>query len=464
MMDQGADIEEVLEDSMKSYMRKRIFGLLLTNFLEDLELKRIKVEVGEQSELDLSRKEFEDAFKLNTLESISHVLLDDIMPLIEKKPSFFSTRERKVVEKEIRGMIDWPRTFKRNLSQGQIFGKEFVVVNPRQEWDTPENLLSMLCLLEITKNTSYFKRSFRKSIETSHWTKNILEERVLDAIAQEGYRRTRVPYFRRIEEEVEEILEDPDRIREIEEEFERRLQLNLIRNPGYEKVLDWRKELTGRLDVQKESTRILRDIPGKGEEYLSKVYELWALFEISDVMEDQLTMFRYYSDPGSGPMFTGTLSNPDHRGDERENIRVELYYLPVKEVVQKIWPRRYEGMTLIDVFFPPDAGEHRAIQLCASSDIEISPGEKRRVQVNIGFFPRFIEVPDTARRHVDITAIPLHPSEDREVFNRKLLNNLTKYIRGMPYSSESKGIVLHPATWTPSVGTPGTAISEVEAD
>ncbi len=457
-------MEEMLQDSMNQYMRKRVFGLLLTNFLEDLDLKRIKVNLAEDTKLDLSREKFEDAFKLNTLESISHVLLNDIMPMIEKKPSFFSTRERTVVEKEIRGTIDWPRTFKRNLSQGQIFGKEFVVVNPRQEWDTPENLLSMLCLLEITKNTSYFKRVFKKSVETSHWTDNVVEERVLDALSQEGYRRTRVPYFRKIEEEAEEILEDPDRIREVEEEFERRLELNLIRNPGYEKVLDWRKELTGRMNIDRESTRILRDIPGKGLEYSSKIYELWSLFEVTDVMEEQVKMFNYYSNPGSGPMFTGTLSNPDHRGEGGERIEIEIYYLPVDQVADRIWSRSYQRMRFLDTFYPRQLGqkrENRALHIRGYSDVEISPGEKRRVEVNIGLFPKFVEIQDVEEDDLEVTAIPLHPSEDREVFNRKLLNNLTKYIRGVPYSSESKGILFHPSTWKPPVGRPGKDVSSI---
>jgi len=461
-------MEEALEESMKAYMRKRVFGLLLTNFLENLQLKRISVEVGGGEKLDLSRKEFEDAFKLNTLESISHILLNEIMPMIEKKPSFFSTRERSVCEKEIRGMIDWPATFKRNLSQGQIFGKDFVVVNPRQEWDTPENLLSMLCLLDLVKNTSYFKRVFKDSVKSSRWSERIVEERVLDAIAEEGRRRTRVPYFKKIQDEVEAILEDPARVEEVEKDFERRLQLNLIRNPGYERVMEWRKELTGRLDVQRESTRILRDLPGKGLEYLSRIYELWTLFEVADVMEDQVQLFKYYSDVGPGPLFSGTLPNPGRDGAEGEGIQVQVFYLPVETVADKIWPRTYERRAFMASLLAQSRDKARAVLIEASSDIEVSPGVVKDVRTSVGVFPRF----DWSGRipvDANVTVAPLHPSEDREIFNRKLLFNLTKYLRGMPYTSGSKAVIFHPATWmsdidgVDEVGEPRRAGEEIRS-
>ncbi len=457
-------MEDILEDSVKDYMRKRVFGLLLTNFLENLDLKRITVEIGKDTKLDLSRKKFEDAFKLNTLESISHILLNDIMPMIEKKPSFFSTRETSICEKEIRGTIDWPRTFKRNLSQGQIFGKDFVVINPRQEWDTPENMLSMLCLLDICKNTSYFKRAFKKSLESSLWSERVIEERVLDAIAQEGLRRTKVPYFRKIEDDVEKILDDPARIEEIERDFERRLDLNLIRNPGYERVLEWRKELTGRVDVQKESTRILRDLPGKGIEYLSKIYELWTLFEVADVMEEQVHLFKYYSDVSSGPLFSGSMPNPGQTGTPEESVDIEVFYLPIERVAEQIWKRSYVKRGFLNAYFPEDPGTHRGILIRASSSIEISPGERRRIKVSIGLFPRYKEIRGSISPDVDVTVVPLHPSEDRELFNRKLLFNLTKYIRSMPYAPESKAVVFHPASWTPATGQPGEAVEPVETD
>jgi len=452
-------MEEALEESMKSFMRKRVFGLLLTNFLGNLELKRMKVQIGRETKLDLSRKKFEDAFRLNTLESISHVLLNEIMPLIEKKPSFFSTRERSICEKEIRGMIDWPRTFKRNLSQGQLIGKEFVVVNPRQEWDTPENLLSMLCLLDIVKNTSYFKRTFKESVESSRWSERIVESRVLDAIAQEGVRRTKVPYFRDVETEAEELLEDPQRIEELEKEFERRAQLNLIRNPGYQRVYEWRKEFVGQVDVQKESTRILRDIPGEGVQYMSKLYEIWALFEVADVMEEQVQLFRYYSEVGEGPLFTGTLPNPGQGGAPGENVDLEVYYLPVQQVAETVWRRSYERRSFLRAFYPEESKEDRAIYLRGSCPMEISPGQRRRVQVSVGLFPRYVEVRAKIDLDIDVTAIPLHPSDDREALNRKLLYNLTKYLRGLPYAAESRGILFHPAGWTPPVGQPGEILT-----
>jgi hypothetical protein len=453
-------MDELLEDRFKAYMRKRVFGLLLTNFLGNLELKRISVEVGEETKLDLTRKKFEDAFKLNTLESISHILLNDIMPMIEKKPSFFSTRERKIVEKEIRGTIDWPKTFRRNLSQGQIFGKEFVVVNPRQEWDTPENLLSMLCLLDIVKNTSYFKRTFRESVETSRWTQQIVESRVLDALAQEGERRTKVPYFKRIEEEAEALLEDPGRIENLEREFERRLELNLIRNPGYTRVMDWRKELTGRMDVEKESTRILRDIPGEGEEYLRRIYELWALFEIADVMEEQVHLFKYYSHSGEGPLFTGVLPNPGQKGEEGESVDIEIYHLPVEEVALKVWARTYERGNFLRAFYPDGPQDRRATCIHGRSSVEMSPGEKRLVEIWVGIFPRYDPIPGRLRADMEVIAIPMHPTDDRESLNRKLLYNLTKYIRGMPFTSASRCVVFHPATWSPEAGQPGTVPEE----
>jgi len=457
------EMESMLEDTMKSYMRKRVFGLLLTNFLENLELKQITVDLGKETKLDLKRKEFEDAFKLNTLESISHVLLNDIMPLIEKKPSFFSTRERSICEKEIRGTIDWPKTFIRNFSQGQIFGKEFVVVNPKQEWDTPENLLSMLCLLDIVKNTSYFKRMFKDSVETSRWTKRIMESNVLDALAQEGNRRTKVPYFKKIEEQVEELMEDPSRIEELERDFEKRLNLNLIRNPGYQQVMDWRKELTGTLDVQKESTRILRDLPGQGEDYMARIYELWTLFEIADVMEEQVHLFKYYSKAGTGPLFTGTLPNPGRNGEPGENVEIQILYQPTDQVAREIWRRTYERKSFMDAFFP-DPQNHRAISIRGTSTIEISPGQRRSVTISIGLFPRYQPIPGELHTEIDMVAIPLHPSDDRETLNRKLLNNLTKYIRGLPFSSESKGIVIHPANWTPKSGQPGETSTPADAE
>ncbi len=456
-------MDETLEETMKAYMRKRVFGLLLTNFLENLELKRITVEVGQDTKLDLTRKEFEDAFKLNTLESISHILLNDIMPMIEKKPSFFSTREISICEKEIRGTIDWPRTFKRNLTQGQIFGKEFVVVNPRQEWDTPENLLAMLCLLDVVKNTSYFKRVFKESVETSYWAQKVVEGRVLDALAQEGQRRTMVPYFKKIEEKVEELMEDPSRIEELEREFERRLELNLIRNPGYKQALDWRKELVGSLDVQKESTRILRDLPGEGGEYMARLYEIWALFEVADVMEEQVHLFKYYSQAGPGPLFTGILPNPNRGGTPAEDLDIEVFCLPVRTVAERIWRRRHERRNFLQAFFADDADVRNAVCISASSLIEISPGERRRVQIHIGIFPRYEPIPEDLDDSIDVIAIPMHPSDDRELYNRKLLFNLTKYIRGVPFASESRAIIFHPASWAPAIGQPGDIVASTTA-
>ena len=441
-MEASGRVEELLEEKIKSYMRKRVFGLLLTNFLSDLDLKRVTVEIGPDLKLDLSRKEFEDAFKLNALESISHILLNNIMPMIEKKPSFISIRERNICEKEIRGTIDWPSTFKRNLSQGQIFGKEFVVINPRQQWDTPENLLSMLCLLDIIKNTTYLKKVFKESLETSRWSDRLPEARVLDAIAQESVRRTKVPYFKKIEEEAESLLEDESRIQEIEEELERRIRLNLVRNPGYEQVLQWRREYTGRIDTQKEAARILRDIPGQGQEYLSRLYELWVLFEVADVMEDQVLLHRYYSKADGGPLFSGILPNPSRDG-EGEDIHIEIWYEDVQSVARDLWSSTFEAASFLD-YYIPQPEKARAVKISASSEIEMSPGVTRQAQTTIGLFPVYTPPRRPEGQVAGLVEIPLHPSEDREVFNRKLLFNLTKYIRALPYSADRKAVMLYP--------------------
>ncbi len=112
----------------------------LTAYLKQGKLNKSDLD----DKLDLEGLEIND---FERLKRIHFVLSEDVVEFIEQLPDHLrnvkteSRRERKVSRGEIKGRINWGRTFKERYMQNHNDRSIFVTQNPNIEYDIPENLV-----------------------------------------------------------------------------------------------------------------------------------------------------------------------------------------------------------------------------------------------------------------------------------------------------------------------------------
>ena len=180
----------------------------------------------------------------------------------------------------IRGAINWDKTIKNSLTDFPI---EFVSSIKQKEFDTPENILLILCAewlfqessrllqIEFKEPLSDYTRNLLSSISQN--TQMILQNFPFKSILNESKRYWGLSFS------------DP-RINQLEHNTKQRINQRLIQNPNYAKLLEWIDDFRS-LDISRVTdstpTRHILD----SLENVDTVYEAWIFLEFVEFLHEK---------------------------------------------------------------------------------------------------------------------------------------------------------------------------------
>ena len=180
----------------------------------------------------------------------------------------------------IRGTINWDKTIKNSLTD---FPTQFASSIKEKEFDTPENILLILCaewlfressrLLQIDfkEPLSEYKRNLLNTISQN--TQLILYNFPIKSILNESKRYWGLSFS------------DP-RINQLENNTKQRINQRLIRNQNYVKLLEWMDDFRS-LDISRVTdstpTRHILD----SLENVDTVYEAWIFLEFVEFLHEK---------------------------------------------------------------------------------------------------------------------------------------------------------------------------------
>lgn len=192
----------------------------------------------------------------------------------------FDYPKNEYVGPSIRGAINWDKTIRNSSTK---FPMEFVSSIKQKEFQTPENILLILCaewlfressrLLQIDfkEPLSDYKRNLLSEI--SQKTQMILQDFPFQSILNESKRFWSLSYS------------DP-RIKELELKTKQRLNQRLVRNVNYAKLLEWIDDFRS-LDISRVTdstpTRHILD----SLENVDTVYEAWIFLEFVEFLHEK---------------------------------------------------------------------------------------------------------------------------------------------------------------------------------
>jgi hypothetical protein len=240
------------------------------------------------------RRSYDDYFVLKTQEGIHQIPnpladLNRLEILYETYFQIYQNVKNRIhfdfpstvhVASTIRGAVNWDKTIKNSLTDFPI---EFVSSIKQKEFNTPENILLVLCaewlfressrLLQIQfkEPLSDYKRNLLSEISQS--TQMILQNFPIKSILNESKRYWRLSFS------------DP-RINQLENNTKQRINQRLIRNQNYVKLLEWIDDFRS-LDISRVTdstpTRHILD----SLENVDTVYEAWIFLEFVEFLHEK---------------------------------------------------------------------------------------------------------------------------------------------------------------------------------
>ena len=192
----------------------------------------------------------------------------------------------------IKGKINWDKTI-RNSST--YFPMMFVSSVRQKEFETPENILLVLCAEWMFRESSRLLQTSFKEPLTDH-NKNLLNSIVEKTkLILTGFPFTSVLNSSKRFWNLSYI--DP-RIKELEQKTQMRIRQSLVKNSNYNKLLEWIADFRN-LDISrvtdKTPTRHILD----SIENIDTVYEAWIFLEFVEFLAEKgiLVNFRLGNDP-----------------------------------------------------------------------------------------------------------------------------------------------------------------------
>lgn len=214
--------------------------------------------------------------KLNKLSLLAKELVFDIFPRIEGHMNFKTEMESENL-KIIRGKIDWNSTILQSVNRGEKFPLSFTCVTDRTNFDTPENLLAIACLLKIkndvefllySKDNEKFDLNFKEQ-----FTLKTLKTQIDNLIAQTQLKQI-IPKII----EFSALSIHSRMIKNLEEKTSERIRLGIVRQKSYQDILEWLEKFQG-YNVR-AITEKFTNFPIDHKKSIDTMYELWIIFEI----------------------------------------------------------------------------------------------------------------------------------------------------------------------------------------
>jgi len=271
-------------------MQARLVALLL-RYDEGRFGRMIGVRTRQASERDTT--ELQRYRDLGAVFVLRDELFEDILPRIVRRLSFASPRSLVIEEPPARGRVDWGRT--RDAAWAERPGEIPLLLHTHQQrrtFATPENLLTVLTLLE-----------YQAEVQRLLWDEQITAgsaalRHPLNEIHERCDRALAFPQFAGIRGTAQQILtgenDDADT-----REHQVRERLIPGSNSAYEDLLDWRARL--------RTVRLLRRSPADSDDVLGAnperdnyLYQIWIFYEIADLLRERGCLD--HIDPRQGQM------------------------------------------------------------------------------------------------------------------------------------------------------------------
>lgn len=285
--------------------------------------------------------------KLNKLSLLAKELVLDIFPRIEGHMNFITEMESEDL-KVIRGKIDWNSTILKSASRGEKFPLFFTCVTDQTNFDTPENLLAMSCILKIKNDVEFLLYSkddekFNLNFKELYTLKTLKGQ--IDNLLSQTQLKQIIPKII----EYSSLSIHSKMIKSLEEKTSERIRLGIVRQKSYRDLLDWLEKFKG-YNVR-AITEKFTNFPIDHEKSIDTMYELWIIFEIvTFLVEKKNVQFLSVLERGEGKFagfqlkmdgvifnlnyqskktgWTGEASEPDFNieivGTEKEKIPIVM--------------------------------------------------------------------------------------------------------------------------------------------
>ena len=205
----------------------------------------------------------------------------DIYPRIENNINF---KSESIIETSdtIRGTINWTRTITNSVKRGDKHPTQFACIINQNDFETPENILTILCLLKIqtdletllfeTSELDYARNELRMIFE--------LKTRI-DFLISHSHMKFLISKF----DKYKFLNLDSKIIKFYENETKNRIQKDTIKQKSYLDLTEWLKKYRG-YNMEGIIQKYL-EFPIKHERSLDTMYELWIFFEMSNYFKEQ---------------------------------------------------------------------------------------------------------------------------------------------------------------------------------
>jgi hypothetical protein len=210
-------------------------------------------------------------------------LFENILPNIKRRLSFEAPRQTQVEELPARGRVDWAKTARQSLRERPTeVALEVITRQHRRHFATPENLLTVITLLE-----------YRNAVQTLlDYETNLDLEQVLshplNDIVDKCTRELAFLQFASLVFKCEEILEGyGSNQTATTEELEQQVAANLVpgHNSAYSDLLEWREKLWGlRLLDRLQAQKSLQPMLGVDPDRDNYLYQLWLFYEMGEML------------------------------------------------------------------------------------------------------------------------------------------------------------------------------------
>jgi len=215
--------------------------------------------------------------KLGILFLLRDELFEHILPRIVRRLSFESPRATVIEVPPPRGRVDWERTI--NATWAERPGEPPLLLHTRQrrrDFATPENLLTVVTLLEYGADVHRLLWGEYAAIGAEALRHPLSE------IAERCERELAFPQFAGIRSAAQQVIEQDDTAA-----LEAQVQERLIPggNSAYEELLAWRARYQSLRLLHRVERTLADDALGADPERDNYLYQLWIYYELVDLIK-----------------------------------------------------------------------------------------------------------------------------------------------------------------------------------
>lgn len=214
--------------------------------------------------------------RLNKITLLAKELVYNIFTRIENHLNF-KAEMKTILTPIIRGTINWTDTITQSVNRGEKFPTVFSCNVNETNFDTPENLLAVLCLSKLQSDVDFLlyskgTKELELNFKEAQLLKNIKGQ--IDSIVIRNQLRILIPKIKQIVP----LSFDSKPVNGLKEKTLKRITQGLVKQKSYQDLLDWFDRYRSYYihGIRQEYT----NYPIEHEKTIDKIYELWVIFEM----------------------------------------------------------------------------------------------------------------------------------------------------------------------------------------